>query len=98
MIKLRNSLEAIPDQIEQFLSVSTHMRIIVLSNDEFNLSLNEQRYVLQPLNPSQRVIMFFTMIQNYLKMKGDLRQQLLDFAATSDGTKDLKDMPIDKIY
>lgn len=63
------------------------MRMIVLSSDSFNLCLDEQRYELQPLEPSQRVSMFFTLIENYLRIKGDLKLQLLDFAAASDRTK-----------
>lgn len=41
--------------------------------------------------------MFFALIENYLKLKGDIKQ-LLDFAATSVHKLNLENKPIEQIH
>ena len=73
VIKVDNKTMDIRNQIERLLEASTHINLVLLSEERLNLNLGEQRYELEPFNQQQRAVVFFKLIDNYLKLKSDIK-------------------------
>ena len=56
------------------MATSEHIHLMILAEEPLMLNLDEQRYEIPLMNEQQRTQMFFKLIENYLKLKGDIKE------------------------